>query len=145
MAAVDRNHVLTYASLLFLGMLVFLSFFPGKPSGFGVPPVSSPSPALSISSAPELNPLVSVKNAARVEGCLHAGGIVLSSAKIIPSFTCAHDAAALKIVSAFFPGALLSFHAVPVFPGRLFSFMRFLRPVSPFTPVVSPPPDPLPV
>ncbi|MHB1927232.1 MAG: hypothetical protein ACYCRD_08205 [Leptospirillum sp.] len=145
MAAADRSHVLTYTSLFFLGMLVFLSFFPGKPSGFGIPPVSSPAPALSLSSAPEHNPLVSVKKAVLVEDCLHAGGIVLSSAKGIPSFTCAHDAASLRIVSAFFPGALLSFHAVPVFPGRLFSFMSILRPVSPFSPVVSPPPDPLPV
>jgi len=144
MVATDRSYVFTCASLFFLGMLVSLSFFQGKPSGSGVPAASFPAQALSFSSAPEHNPLVSVKKAVRVEDCLHAGGIVLSSARGIPSFTCTHDAASLKIVSSFFPGALLSFQAVPAYPGHRFSFMSLLQPGSPFSPVISPPPDSLP-
>lgn len=140
MVAADRNNVFTCISLFFLGTLVLLFFFQGKPSGFGVPGVSSPAPALSFS-APVPNPLVSAKNAVLAEDCLHAGGNVLSSAKGIPSFTCAHDAASLKIVSTFFPGALLSFLTVPVLPGRYLSPVILLQPVSPFSPVISPPPD----
>lgn len=144
MVAVDRNNLFKGVSLFFLGMLVLLVFFRGKPSGFGVPDVSSAAPALSFSSAPENNPLVSPENAVLADDCLHAGGILLSSARGIPSFTCAHDAAFLKIVSPFFPGALLSFQVVPVFPGRCLSLMIPLRSASPFSPVISPPPDAFP-
>lgn len=145
MVAAGRNNVITGISLFFLVMVVLLYFFQGKPSGFGVPPVSSAAPALSFSSAPENNPLVSAKDAVLADDCLHTAVIVLSSAKGIPSFTCAHDAASLKIVSPFFPGALLSFQAVPVFPGRCLSLMILLQPASPFSPVISPPPDAFPV
>lgn len=144
MVAVDRNNLFKGVSLFFLGMLVLLVFFRGKPSGFGVPDVSSAAPALSFSSAPENNPLVSPDNAGLAVDCLHVGENVLSSAGGIPSFTCAHDAASLKIVSPFFPGALLSFQTVPVFPGRCFSLMIPLRSASPFSPVISPPPDAFP-